>query len=54
MFGLFKKKSPKEKLILKYESLLKEAHELSSVNRKMSDQKTFEAEQVRQQLEKLN
>lgn len=54
MFGLFKKKSKKEKLTLKYTALLKEAHALSSVNRKMSDQKTFEADQVMKELEKLN
>ncbi|NAS32542.1 Lacal_2735 family protein [Flavobacteriaceae bacterium R38] len=54
MFKLFRKKSEKEKLQLQYEKLLKEAHRLSVSNRKLSDQKTFEAEQVMQQLEKLN
>ncbi|TYB74492.1 Lacal_2735 family protein [Bizionia gelidisalsuginis] len=54
MFGLFKKKSEKEKLQLQYEKLLKEAHTLSTSNRKMSDQKTFEAEEVIKQLEKLS
>ena len=54
MFGLFKKKSEKEKLQEEYEKLLKEAHNLSTTNRKMSDQKTFEAEEVMKQLEKLN
>lgn len=53
MFGLFKKKSEKEKLQLQYENLLKEAHALSTTNRKMSDQKAFEAEEVIKQLEKL-
>ncbi len=53
MFGLFKKKSEKEKLQEQYEKLLKEAYQLSTVDRKQSDQKTFEAEQVMQQLEKL-
>lgn len=53
MFGIFKKKSQKDKLQAKYEKLLKEAHALSTTNRKMSDQKTFEAEEVMKQLEKL-
>ncbi|WP_452602693.1 Lacal_2735 family protein [Pontimicrobium sp. MEBiC06410] len=54
MFGLFKKKSEKEKLRAKYKKLLKEAHSLSSINRKLSDQKTFEAEEIITQLEKMN
>lgn len=54
MFNLFKKKSPKEKLQAEYEKLLKEAHSLSTSNRKLSDQKVFEAEEVMKQLEKLN
>ena len=54
MFGIFKKKSEKEKLQIKYEKLLKEAHRLSTTNRKMSDLKTFEAEEVLKQIEKLN
>lgn len=54
MFGLFKKKSEKEKLQAQYAALLKEAHSLSTTNRKMSDQKTFEAEEVMKILEKLS
>ena len=54
MFGLFKKKTEKEKLQEQYEKLSKEAYELSSTNRKLSDQKTFEANQVMDQLEKLS
>jgi hypothetical protein len=54
MFGLFKKKSEKEKLQGRYEELLKEAYTLSTTNRKMSDQKAYEAEEVMKQLEKLN
>lgn len=33
MFGLFKKKSPLEKLEEQYKSVMKEAFELSKVNR---------------------
>ena len=54
MFGLFKKKSEKEKLQDQYKKLLKEAHTLSTTNRKLSDQKIFEAEEVMKQLEKLS
>ena len=53
MFGIFKKKTEKEKLQAQYEKLLKEAHTLSTTNRKLSDQKTFEAEEVMKKLEKL-
>ncbi|MBD3889466.1 MAG: hypothetical protein ACI9NI_002623 [Olleya marilimosa] len=53
MFGIFKKKTEKEKLQAQYEKLLKEAHTLSTTNRKLSDQKTFEAEEVMKKLENL-
>ncbi len=54
MFGLFKKKTEKEKLQEKYERLQKESFDLSTSNRKMSDQKSFEADEVMKQLERLN
>lgn len=53
MFGLFKSKSQKQRLQEKYEKLLSEAHKLSTVNRRLSDQKAFEAEEVMKQLEKM-
>ncbi|MBT8292493.1 MAG: Lacal_2735 family protein [Eudoraea sp.] len=53
MFGLFKKKSEKEKLQEQYAKLLKEAHSLSSSNRRLSDQKTFEAEEIMKKIEAL-
>ena len=53
MLGLFKKKTEKEKLQLQYQNLLKEAHRLSATNRKLSDQKVFEAEEVMKRLDKL-
>jgi len=43
----------KEKLQSQYEKLLKEAHTLSTSNRKLSDEKTFEAEEIMKQIEKL-
>lgn len=54
MFGLFKKKSEKEKLEDKYDKLLKEAYTLSTTNRKMSDQKTYEASEVLKAIKQLD
>lgn len=51
MFGLFKKKSEYEKLEEKYKALLKEAFELSNVNRSQSDMKQAEAEEVWKKME---
>lgn len=46
MFGLFKKKSEKEKLQEKHAALLKEAYELSKTNRSASDAKLEEAARI--------
>ena len=46
MFGFFKKKTHLEKLQLEYKKLLSEAHKLSKVDRKKSDQKMAEANEV--------
>tara|TARA_B100000780_G_scaffold167310_1_gene117143 strand:- start:91 stop:363 length:273 start_codon:yes stop_codon:yes gene_type:complete len=54
MFGIFKKKTEVEKLQSKYEALLKEAFELSKINRSKSDQKTFEADEIYKQIETLS
>ncbi|MFV1449687.1 hypothetical protein SAMN05192545_1314 [Maribacter dokdonensis] len=54
MFGIFKKKSEKEKLQSQYEKLLSEAHKLSTINRKMSDQKAFEADEIMKKIEMLS
>lgn len=53
MFGLFKKKTEKEKLEEQYQKLQKASFDLSTTNRKLSDQKAYEAEEVMKQLEKL-
>ncbi len=53
MFGLFKKESEKDKLYKLYEKLLKESHELSTSNRKLSDQKAYEADEIMKKLEGL-
>ena len=53
MFGLFKKQTEKEKLHVQYEKLLKESYNLSTTNRKLSDQKVYEAEQVMDKIAKF-
>ena len=54
MFGIFKKKTEVEKLQSKYKDLLKEAYDLSKINRSKSDQKTFEAEEIYKQIKIIN
>ena len=54
MFGLFKKKSEKEKLEERYEQLLAEAYKLSTVNSTASDAKSAEANAVLQKIEALD
>ncbi|MDP5231960.1 MAG: Lacal_2735 family protein [Cellulophaga sp.] len=54
MFGLFKKKSEKEILQKEYEKLMNEAYKLSTTNRKASDDKTYEAEQIAKKIDALN
>jgi len=53
MFGLFKKKSPIEKLQEQYQALMKESFDLSKVDRKKADEKVAEAESIAQEIEKL-
>ena len=53
MFGIFKKKSEKEQLEEKYQKLLKEAYTLSSTNRRLSDLKTVEANEILNQIERI-
>jgi hypothetical protein len=53
MFGLFKKKSEVEKLQEKHDKLLEEAFKLSKSNRKASDAKTAEANEIAQKIEAL-
>ena len=52
MFVLFQSK--KEKLLKKYNKLLKESYELSNVSRKDSDAKLAEANEILQQIEKID
>lgn len=53
MFGLFKKKSPIDKLHDRHNSLLEEAFRLSKSNRSASDAKMAEAEEVLKEIERL-
>jgi hypothetical protein len=53
MFGLFKKKTQIEKLQKTYESLMKDAYNLSRINRKESDQKYSEANAILKTIESL-
>jgi Family of unknown function (DUF6435) len=53
MFGLFKKKSEKEKLQEQYKSLLEEAFNLSKINRSASDAKTAEAAEILSKIEQI-
>ena len=54
MFGIFKKKSKREKLQEKYENLLKESYDLSKTNRKESDKKAYEADLVAKEIQGLD
>ncbi|EDM43721.1 hypothetical protein SCB49_09025 [unidentified eubacterium SCB49] len=53
MFGIFKKKSELEKLDSQYKKLLKEAHTLSTTNRKLSDEKMSKADSIAKKIEAL-
>jgi hypothetical protein len=53
MFGLFKKKTEKEKLQETYKKLLEEAYKLSHTNRKASDLKTFEADELLKKIQTM-
>lgn len=54
MFGLFKKKTKKEKMIKEYEKLKEKAFELSKTNRRASDQMAAKAEELWKEIEKLD
>ncbi|WP_040280999.1 Lacal_2735 family protein [Psychroserpens damuponensis] len=53
MFGLFKKTTEVDKLQKTYEKLMKEWHALSTTNRGESDKKYAEAQQIQDQILKL-
>ncbi len=53
MFGLFKKKSKKEILNQQYKKLLEESYQLSHSDRKASDLKRAEAEDLLKEIDAL-
>jgi hypothetical protein len=53
MFHFFKRKSPLEVMEIRYRKLLEEAFRLSNTDRKASDQKRAEAEQLALEIDKL-
>ena len=53
MFGIFKKKTPLEKLNEKYQKLMKESFKLSKTDRKAADSKVAEAEIVLKEIDAL-
>ncbi len=53
MFGLFKKKSKRETLNKQYKKLMEESYQLSHTDRKASDLKRAEAEEILKQLDQL-
>ena len=53
MFGLFKKKSEKEKLEAQYDALIKKSYELSHSNRAESDKVRAQVQEVLKQIEAL-
>jgi len=52
--GLFSRKSEKEKLQEKYEKLIAEAYKLSHSDRKSSDLKTAEADELIKKIEAMD
>ncbi|GGD07240.1 Lacal_2735 family protein [Hyunsoonleella pacifica] len=53
MFGLFKRKSKKEKLEEQFKKLMQEWHRLSSINRSESDKKYAEAQDIAKLINEL-
>ncbi len=53
MFGMFKKKSPIEKLEDQYQKLLDESYKLSHINRAESDKLRAKAEEVANEIDRL-
>ena len=54
MFNIFKKTSEKEKLQKEYAKLMEQSYQLSASDRKASDLKRAEAEELLARLEKMD
>ena len=53
MFSIFKKKSPKEKLIAEYKKKKEKAFKISSVDRRKSDELEAEAAEILKKIDEL-
>ena len=53
MLNIFKKKSKVEKLKNKYKKLLEGSYKLSTINRRLSDSKVAEANEILRQIDLL-
>ena len=53
MFGIFKRKTEKEKLLIRYKKIKDEAFRLSKIDRRKSDEKEKEANDVYDAIDKI-
>lgn len=53
MFNIFKKKTEIEKLEIKYRKLLSESYKLSKTNRKLSDEKILESNEILKKIDEI-
>lgn len=53
MFGIFKRKTEKEKLLVRYKEIKDEAYRLSKIDRRKSDEKEKEANDILDAIDKI-
>tara|TARA_X000001036_G_C20181341_1_gene603612 strand:+ start:103 stop:279 length:177 start_codon:yes stop_codon:yes gene_type:complete len=53
MFGIFKRKTKKEKLLIRYKKIKDEAFRLSKIDRRKSDEKEKEANDILDAINKI-
>ena len=53
MFGIFKRKTEKEKLLVRYKKVKDEAYRLSKIDRRKSDEKEKEANDILDAIDKI-
>ena len=53
MFGIFKRKTEKEKLLIRYKKIKDEAFRLSKIDRRKSDEKEKEANDILDAINKI-
>ena len=53
MFGIFKRKTEKEKLLIRYKKIKDEAFRLSKIDRRKSDEKEKEANDILDAIDKI-